>query len=133
MAIDLQSDADTKPGRHPVLTLLGAMVLGLGACFVGLSSDLRPPTSFHIDKAAHCIGFIILTGMALRLLPRLLVVGFVSSLAILIEVIQLSIPGRMGDPWDALASLVGVGVVMVLTRRKASQTSTALQEEGGSA
>lgn len=99
----------------PALTALAVQCVALYGPPAGPDLDAPP----GIDKVSHAVMFavpaalLVLAGVARRLVVPLLVVQ-----ALVSEVVQgVAIPGRSGDPFDALANLVGLGLGLLATRR----------------
>lgn len=96
--------------RRAVLAL--ALLVHLAALYVprvpGEGPDLFPGA----DKVAHVGIFALLVAAALWAgLPARWVVPLALAHAVVSEVVQhVLLPGRSGDPWDALADVVGVAV-----------------------
>jgi hypothetical protein len=75
-----------------------------------------------IDKLVHALIFAIPVYLFARLTRRVgLVAGLFALHAVVSELVQWRfIPYRDGDPWDATADLIGIGLAVLLFRR--SQT-----------
>ena len=75
------------------------------------------------DKIVHGLIFAIPVYLFARLSGRVgLVAGLFALHAVVSELVQWRfIPYRDGDPWDAVADLVGIGLAVLLFRR--TQTS----------
>lgn len=71
-----------------------------------------------LDKAIHALVFAVPVWLLARLTGRvLLVAGIFVGHAIASEIIQARlIPGRMGDPWDLLADLLGIAAAVIAVR-----------------
>jgi hypothetical protein len=79
-----------------------------------------PPTFPGVDKAVHALvfGAVAWTGRAAGLPVRLLAAALLGH-AVLSEVLQHAVlPERSGDPWDAVADVVGTlgGLLVPLPR-----------------
>jgi VanZ family protein len=104
-------------GRRPlVVGLVLAVVLQLVVLY--LPQDPGPLPFPQADKLVHLSVFALpaLLGL-LAGLPGRWVVALLASHAVLSEVVQgLLLPGRSGDPVDAVADLVGVGLGVLAAR-----------------
>jgi VanZ family protein len=71
------------------------------------------------DKVVHCLIFAIPVYFFGRLTRRVgLVAGLFALHAVVSELVQWRfIPYRDGDPWDAVADLIGIGLAVLLLRR----------------
>ncbi|MEO7421680.1 MAG: VanZ family protein [Ornithinibacter sp.] len=67
------------------------------------------------DKVVHLVVFAVPAALAVMAGFRpVVVLGVLGAQAVLSEVIQAEfLPGRSGDPLDAVADLVGVGIAIV--------------------
>ena len=88
------------------------------------------------DKVVHVLVFAVPVAVALLAGgPLRLVVAVFAAHAVLSEVVQGAVlPGRSGDPLDAVADLVGVGLgvlVWVLVGRVAGRRGAAAAIGGG--
>jgi VanZ family protein len=98
---------------------LWALMAGIAALIIALGS-LTPgsemPTNLPWDKANHFIGYgglAGLIGLAGLRLPLVLVVGVLFG--IVIEYLQIPVPGRTGGDWaDVLANSLGVASAVIL-------------------
>jgi hypothetical protein len=70
------------------------------------------PTFAHVDKLVHAAVFALpVLLLLLARLPWLPVVALVAAHAPVSEIVQARLlADRAGDPWDAVADLVGVGL-----------------------
>ncbi|MBM6400866.1 VanZ family protein [Phycicoccus sonneratiae] len=112
--------------------LVLAVVLQLVVLY--LPRDPGPLPFPQADKVVHLTVFLLpaLLGL-LAGLPARWVVGVLAAHAVLSEVVQATLlPVRSGDPLDAVADLVGVGLGVLLARvvgprvaRRASGTTSA--------
>ena len=106
--------------RGPLAALVAAVVVQL----VVLYAPSAPSTGGAplVDKGVHLLVFLVPTVLALRVgLPPRRVVALLATHAVLSEVVQGAVlPHRSGDPLDAVADLVGVGLgaMLVLARRR---------------
>ncbi|HEY3339995.1 MAG TPA: hypothetical protein VGK18_15960 [Propionicimonas sp.] len=116
-----------SPSAGRLLPLLAGffVVVQLVAVYLPGSPDggLELPWLPGADKIVHSLIFAIPVYLLARLTRRVgLVAGLFAVHAVVSELIQWRfIPYRDGDPWDAVADLVGIGLAVVLFRR--SQTS----------
>lgn len=99
--------------------------LALTALVVQCVSLYGPPTGPDLpspagtDKVAHAVMFAVPAGLLVLagVRRRLVAAGLVLQ-ALVSEAVQgLFLASRSGDPLDAVADLVGLGVGMALTRR----------------
>jgi len=84
----------------------------------------------HLDKLVHAAVFAlpVLFGLLARL-PPAPVVAVMALHAPVSEVVQATLlPQRSGDPWDAVADLVGVGLGVLAAR---AATSRSVRRSGG--
>lgn len=87
----------------------------------------------HADKVIHTVVFAVPVLLAVLARVRLAVAAGVSAVhAPVSEMVQATwVPGRSGDPLDALADLVGVGVAVLVVwvvRRRAARPSRRLAQ-----
>ncbi len=101
------------------------LVVQLVAVYLPGSPDggLELPWLPGADKVVHCLIFAIPVYLFARLTGRVgLVAGVFALHAVVSELVQWRfIPYRDGDPWDAVADLIGIGLAVLVFRR--SQTS----------
>jgi len=102
-----------------------ALVVQLVVLYLPGSPDggLELPWLPGADKVVHALVFAIPAYVFARLTRRVgLVAGLFAVHAVVSELVQWRfIPYRDGDPWDAVADLVGIGLAVALYRR--NQTS----------
>jgi uncharacterized membrane protein YhdT len=84
------------------------------------SGSLELPWLPGADKVVHVLLFAVPTYLFGRLTRRVgLVAGVFAVHAVVSELIQWRfVPYRDGDPFDALADLVGIGLAVLLLRRE---------------
>lgn len=116
------------PSRRVMLALF------VGACAIQLLGLYWPELpgeggSSGFDKLAHAgmFGLVMATGV-LAGIPTLPLAGVLVAHAVVSELIQgFLLPRRGGDPWDAVADVVGiaigVGVARWLARRASRRAS----------
>lgn len=78
-----------------------------------LPASAGPPLMVPgLDKAVHLAVFAVPVLLLVLLSGRSVVVGAVfAGHAVLSEIVQATlVPGREGDPWDALFDLAGIGL-----------------------
>jgi VanZ family protein len=80
---------------------------------------LEVPGLPGVDKLVHALIFAIPVYLLARLTRRVgLVAGVFALHAVVSELIQWQfIPYRDGDPWDAVADLIGIGLAVMVYRR----------------
>ncbi len=84
------------------------------------SQSLELPWLPGADKVVHFLIFAVPTYLFGRLTRRVgLVAGLFAVHAVVSELVQWRvIPYRDGDPFDALADLAGIGVAVLLLKRR---------------
>lgn len=110
-------------GRGWLPTLAGlALVVQLVAVYLPGSpgGGLELPWLPGADKAVHVLVFGVPVYLFGRLTRRVgLVAGVFAVHAVVSELVQWRfIPYRDGDPFDALADLVGIGLAVLLLKRR---------------
>ena len=124
----LTGPSPTGTGRAARVAVTGAAVVAVAVHLWGLYRDAGPPSAPwfpNADKAEHLVGFglpCFLVLLALHLHARVagrplgprataLVVGAFVLHAVVSEVVQgVAYTTRSGDPYDALADLVGTAL-----------------------
>ncbi len=100
---------------RPVL-LAAAAVAVVVQCLVLYAPQAPGTEPFpNADKVVHATVFLVpaLLGLAARL-PWRAVAAALAAHAVLSEVVQgVLLPHRSGDPWDAVADLVGVALALL--------------------
>ncbi|MFT3832155.1 MAG: hypothetical protein QM711_02380 [Micropruina sp.] len=112
-AISPAAAVDRSAGRRWLgIGLWTALVVALLAHFYGLYAPGEPgavewfPNS---DKVLHFLGFAIPTSLAVLIARRWWPLALFAAHAVISEIVQsVWLPGRDGDPLDALADLTGV-------------------------
>lgn len=101
--------------------VLGGLALAVAVHLVVLYAPSAPgdPVFSGSDKVVHVLVFLVPTLLALLAGVRpALALGAFGAHAVLSEVLQWQLlPGRSGDPWDAVADLAGVAFAWLLWRR----------------
>ncbi len=99
-----------------------ALVVQLVAVYLPGSPDggLELPWLPGADKVVHFVIFAVPTYLFGRLTRRVgLVAGLFAVHAVVSELVQWRfLPYRDGDPFDALADLAGVGLAVLLLKRR---------------
>ena len=111
------------PLAHAPAWLVASLVLVAGVVIGSLAligPDLPLPT--HFDKLEHLVVYAALalwfTGLVQRRHYWTVIVGL-AVLGLTLEYLQFEMRrGRMGDPWDVAANLLGIaaGVTLAVTR-----------------
>jgi VanZ family protein len=111
------------PLAHAPAWLVASLVLVAGVVIGSLAligPDLPLPT--HFDKLEHLVVYAALalwfTGLVQRRHYWTVIVGL-AVLGLTLEYLQFEMRrGRMGDPWDMAANLLGIaaGVTLAVTR-----------------
>jgi len=111
------------PLAHAPAWLVASLVLVAGVVIGSLAligPDLPLPT--HFDKLEHLVVYAALalwfTGLVQRRHYWTVIVGL-AVLGLTLEYLQFEMRrGRMGDPWDLAANLLGIaaGVTLAVTR-----------------
>ena len=110
-----------SPRQRSLLPAAAALLLQLGVLYA--PSGGSGATFPYSDKLVHCAVFAlpVLFGLLARL-PPVPVVAVMALHAPVSELVQGGLlPARSGDPWDAVADVVGVAlgvVVATLARRR---------------
>ena len=99
------------------LALACALTSGLVAVLLAPSVPTGPP-AVRLDLLGHVLGFALVhAAWRLAVGRRVVVVAGLVALALVTEVLQgVVVGGRQGDPWDALADVLGVALVWVPSR-----------------
>jgi len=106
--------------------LAASAVLALAVQLVAVYLPGNPSQSLELpwlpgaDKVVHFLIFAVPTYLFGRLTRRVgLVAGLFAVHAVVSELVQWRvIPYRDGDPFDALADLAGIGVAVLLLKRR---------------
>ncbi|MFW5472028.1 VanZ family protein [Knoellia sp. CPCC 206450] len=109
-----------------------AMVVQLAVVYAPSAGGA--PAVPHLDKLVHAAVFAlpVLFGLLARL-PLVPVVAVMALHAPVSEVIQGTLlPQRSGDPWDAVADLVGVALGVVVATAVLRRSRGAADREGRS-
>ena len=111
------------PLAHAPAWLVASLVLVAGVVIGSLAligPDLPLPT--HFDKLEHLVVYAALalwfTGLVQRRHYWTVILGL-AALGLALEYLQFAMRrGRMGDPWDMAANLLGIaaGVTLAVTR-----------------
>jgi hypothetical protein len=99
-------------------TLGLVLAVGLSAVVLFAPSPAGAPTFPYADKVVHAAVFGLVTAAGIWRFGRVrAVLPAAAAYAVGSELVQgLLLPGRQGDPVDALADLVGALTVWVLAR-----------------
>ena len=124
-SIPVPEEAAERPSRRAdrfLPWLAGAfLAVQLVVVYLPGSPDggLELPWLPGADKVVHSLIFAIPVYLFARLTRRVgLVAGVFALHAVVSELVQWwFIPYRDGDPWDAAADLIGIGLAVVLLRR----------------
>lgn len=99
-----------RPGGRSLLPAAVALLVQLTVVYAPSGGGAAPFP--HVDKLVHATVFAVPVFFALLArLPFVPVVAVMAAHAPMSEVVQATLlPHRSGDPWDAVADVVGVGV-----------------------
>lgn len=113
----------SAPGRIPShrLGLMAASTVAVAIQLVVLylPGQATPSVALPgLDKVIHALVFAVPVWLLARLTGRVrLVAGIFVAHALASEIIQARlIPGRMGDPWDLVADLLGIAAAAAAVR-----------------
>jgi VanZ family protein len=127
--IRLAAETAMSPLAHAAVWLAAVLVLSLTP-----GAYLPPPPFSWMSAAAHVVMYGVLAMLLVRAIrwPNPLccaIVTFASAtLGALMELAQVFIPGRYGDPWDALLNLLGAAAgsyIYLAAKRLAARLASA--------
>jgi uncharacterized membrane protein YhdT len=121
--VETAAEVSTSSTNRWLWVLAGlAIVVHLVALYLPGTSDggLELPWLPGADKVVHVLLFAVPVYVFGRLTRRVgLVAGVFAVHAVVSELVQWRfVPYRDGDPFDALADLVGIGLAVLLLKRR---------------
>ena len=94
-----------------LLFVLAFILLVALALYPDLDLPTFAPSGRHTDFVYHVVGFQVLSAMAMAASGRIMLALFsMAALAVLLECLQIFVPGRGVYMIDVIASLLGVGL-----------------------